>query len=343
MKMQKNLILLAILFAMISCKQKQETTTKEVAPIKVKTQTVQTANGLSNLRYSGTVEAAQTIPLTFQSSGTVEKVLVQEGDIVRKGQLLAVVDKTDNQSIYNSSLAMYNQAKDAYDRLKQVYNNGSLPEVKWVEMETNLKKAESQLEIAKNNLDKCNLYAPTSGVVGKRNIEPGQSAISSFSPIKLVKIETVMVKISVPENEIGKIRKGMTAGFIISALDNKQFEGTITNIGVVADQFSRTYEVKLTVKNNDLEIKPGMVCDVTLNTNNEKQMVLVPYNAVSKDSEGNSYVYVVSPDSKSVKKQTIKVGGYQSSGLEVISGLTTSEVIVVEGKEKLSDNSIITL
>jgi RND family efflux transporter MFP subunit len=343
MKMQKNLILLAILFAMISCKQKQETTTKEVAPIKVKAQSVQSVNGLSSLRYSGTVEAAQTIPLTFQSSGTVEKVLVQEGDMVRKGQLLAVVDKTDNQSIYNSSLAMYNQAKDAYDRLKQVYNSGSLPEVKWVEMETNLKKAESQLQIAKNNLDKCNLYAPSSGVVGKRDIEPGQSAISSFSPIELVKIETVLVKISVPENEIGKIKKGMTAEFSISALDNKQFEGTITNVGVVADQFSRTYEVKLAVKNGDLEIKPGMVCDVTLNTNIEKQMVLIPYNAVSKDSEGNSFVYVVSPDSKSVKKQTIKVGDYQSSGLEVISGLTTSEVIVVEGKEKLSDNSIITL
>lgn len=341
--MQKNLILLAVLFAAISCKQKPETATNAVAPIKVKTQAVQMVNSLSNLRYSGTIEAAQTIPLTFQSSGTVEKVLVQEGDFVRKGQLLAVVDKTDNQSIYNSSLAMYNQAKDAYDRLKQVYNSGSLPEVKWVEMETNLKKAESQLQIAKNNLDKCNLYAPSSGVVGKRNIEPGQSAISSFSPIELVKIETVLVKISVPENEIGKIKKGMTAGFTISALDNKQFEGTITNVGVVADQFSRTYEVKLTVKNNDLEIKPGMVCDVTLNTNIEKQMVLIPYNAVSKDSEGNSYVYVVSPDSKSVKKQTIKVGGYQISGLEVISGLTTSEVIVVEGKEKLSDNSIITL
>ena len=341
--MQKNLILLAVLFAAISCKQKSETATSAVAPMKVKTQAVQMVNSLSNLRYSGTIEAAQTIPLTFQSSGTVEKVLVQEGDVVRKGQLLATVDKTDNQSIYNSSQAMYNQAKDAYDRLKQVYNSGSLPEVKWVEMETNLKKAESQLEIAKNNLDKCNLYAPTSGVVGKRNIEPGQSAISSFSPIELVKIETVMVKISVPENEIGKIRKGMTAKFTISALDNKQFEGTITNIGVVADQFSRTYEVKLTVKNNDLEIKPGMVCDVTLNTNIDKQMVLVPYNAVSKDSDGNSYVYVVSPDSKSVKKQPIKVGNYQSSGLEVISGLTTSEVVVVEGKEKLSDNCIITL
>ncbi len=341
--MKQNLFLFAILIAMASCQQKQEAVKKESASIRVKAQAVQTVSGLSTLRYSGTVEAEQTIPLTFQSSGTVEQVLVQEGDAVRKGQLLAVVNKADNQSIYNSSLASFQQAKDAYDRLKQVYEKGSLSEVKWVEMETNLKQAEAQMQISKNNLDKCNLYAPTSGIVGTRNIEPGQSSISISSPIELVKIETVFVKISVPENEIGKIKKGMTATFTISALDNKSFEGTITNVGVVADQFSRTYEVKMKVNNTNLEMKPGMVCDVTLNTSTEKELVVVPYNAVSKDTEGNTFVYVVSPDQKSVRKQIITVGDYQSSGVNVLSGLTANQTIVVDGKEKLSDNSVISL
>jgi len=341
--MQKTMILAAIVIVFFGCKQKQETTQNETTSLKIKAQKVQTVSGFANLRYSGTVEASQTIPLSFQSSGSVERVLVQAGDAVRKGQLLATVDKDDNQSIYNSSLAMYQQAKDAYDRLKQVHDNGSLSEVKWVEMETNLKKAESQLEVAKNSLEKCNLYAPVSGIIGKRNVEPGQSALSSFAPLELVKIETVLVKVSVPENEIGKIRKGMNASFTISALDNKQFEGTITNVGVVADQFSRTYEVKITVKNPELEIKPGMVCDVTLNSTTEKQMVMVPYNAVTKDSEGNSIVFVVNGDQKSVRKQIVKVGTYQTKGLEIISGLTANETVVVEGKEKLTDNSQIIL
>ena len=341
--MKLNFYLFAILIAMASCQPKQEVVKKESASIRVKTQLVQTVNGLSKLRYSGTVEAAQTIPLTFQSSGTVEQVMVQEGDVVHKGQLLAVVNKADNQSIYNSSLASYQQAKDGYDRLKQVYDKGSLSEVKWVEMETNMKQAESQLQIAKNNLDKCNLYAPTSGIVGRRNIEPGQSSISSLTPIELVKIETVFVKISVPENEIGKIKKGMTANFTISALDNKSYEGTITNVGVVADQFSRTYEVKMMVNNPNLVMKPGMVCDVILNTSTEKELVIVPYNAVSKDTEGNSFVYVVQPDHQSVKKQIIQVGNYQTSGIEAIGGLVANQIIVVEGKEKLSDKNQISL
>jgi len=341
--MQKTMILAAIVIVFFGCKQKQETTQKETTSLKIKAQKVKTVSGFANLRYSGTVEASQTIPLSFQSSGTVQQVLVQAGDAVRKGQLLATVDKADNQSIYNSSLAMYQQAKDAYDRLKQVYDNGSLSEVKWVEMETNLKKAESQLEVAKNSLEKCNLYAPVSGIIGKRNVEPGQSALSSFAPVELVKIETVLVKISVPENEIGKIKKGMNASFTISALDNKQFEGTITNVGVVADQFSRTYEVKITVKNPKLEIKPGMVCDVTLNSTTEKQMVLVPYNAITKDSDGNSIVFVVNDDQKSVRKQVVKVGDYQTSSLEILSGLSANQTVVTEGKEKLTENTPIIL
>jgi len=341
--MQKNLILFIFLIALVSCGQKQESLKKESTSIKVKAKEVTFVKYMSNLEYSGTVEASQTIPLTFQSTGIVEQVLVQEGDAVYKGQLLAVVNKSDNQSIYNSSLAMYEQAKDAYDRMKEVYQKGSLADVKWVEMETKMKQAESQMQMSKNNLDKCNLYAPTSGIVGSRNIEPGQSSISSFAPLELVKIENVLIKIAVPENEIGMIKKNLKATFTISALGNKSFEGLVTNVGVVADRFARTYEVKISVKNPDMEMKPGMVCDVILNTSAEKEMVIVPYSSVSKDAEGNSFVYIISNDKQSVQKQIIEVRNYQQSGIEVISGLSPNQNIVVEGKEKLTDKSLISL
>ncbi|HAH22682.1 MAG TPA: efflux RND transporter periplasmic adaptor subunit [Prolixibacteraceae bacterium] len=341
--MQKNLILLAFVIAMAGCQTKPETEKKVNASIHVKAKTVTMKDGLSDLRYSGTVEASQTIPLTFQSTGTVEQVLVQEGDVVRKGQLLAVVNKADNQSIYNSSLATYQKAKDGYDRLKQVYDKGSLTEVKWVEMETNMKQAESQLQIAKNNLDKCNLYAPASGVVGSRNIEPGQSALSTLAPIELVKIETVLVKIAVPENEIGKIKKGLKAGFVISALGDKKFEGVITHVGVVADRFSRTYEVKIEVNNKDMEMKPGMVCDVNLALDEGSHLLVVPYQAVSVDMKGNPYVWIVNSDKRTVKKMEVKLGSVAQNGIEVLSGLVSNDLVVVEGKEKLSDDSIINL
>lgn len=297
-----------------------------------------------DLKYSGTIEAFQTIPLTFQTAGTVEKVLVSEGDEVRKGQLLASVDKTDAENMYQITLAKYQQAKDAYDRLKTVYEKGSLTEIKWVEMQTNLEQAESALGISKNNLDKCNLYSPVSGVVGKRNTEPGMSSLSVASaPFEIVDIRRVYVRISVPENEMPAISKGMSARSSVSALNGASFEGVVTNVSQVADKISRTYEARILVKNPDLMLKPGMVCDVNISERTGKEALIIPYESVFRAADGKTYVYTVDPQKHRAVRQPVSTGQYFDSGLEVLSGLSEGQLIVKDGKEKLSDNCLIEL
>jgi RND family efflux transporter MFP subunit len=338
-------ILTYALVALTACGHKQEDKTTDEASrvVKVKVDTIRGTMKDATLHYSGTIEPLQSIPLSFEGLGTVENVFVQEGDIVKKGQVLATLDKADDESLHKATEAKYRQAKDAYDRLKSVYEKGSLPEIKWVEIETSLREAEAQMQLAQSSIKKCSMRAPVAGIIGKRNVEPGQNSLSLKTPIEIVKIETILVKISVAENEIGRIRKGQKATFSIAALNRKTFEGTVSNVGVVADEISRTYEVKIMAKNPDLEIKPGMVCDVRLNTEIKKNVLFVSNNAVSKDSEGKTYVFVVSPDKKNVKKQEVILGNYQNNGIEVTSGLNPKQVVVVEGKEKLSDNSLISL
>lgn len=184
-------------------------------PLRVKTAMVQRATDTVKLHYSGTAEPMQTIPLSFENIGTITKVYVQEGDVVRKGQILATIEKQDNESVNQSVEAKYRQARDAYDRLKSVYERGSLAEMKWVEIETNLKEAESQRQLAQSSISKCTLRAPADGVIGKRDIEPGQYSLSIKTPLEIVKIQTVYVKISVAENEISRISKGQKASFTI--------------------------------------------------------------------------------------------------------------------------------
>ncbi|MGE5424420.1 MAG: efflux RND transporter periplasmic adaptor subunit [Syntrophothermus sp.] len=342
MRKLQSFVWMAIILTACSGNGTGKAPAKDTA-IRITTGTVKNLPGESSLHYSGTIEPLQTIPLTFQTTGTVEKVMVEEGDNVRKGQVLATVKAGNDQNMYNAALAKYQQAKDAYERLREVHEKGSLPEVRWVEMETNMKQAESQLEITRNNLDNCILRAPEEGMIGRRNIEPGQSAIGITAPIELVKIDKVVVKISVPENEISRIKKDQKATFTIAALGDKTFTGKVTGVGIMADRISRTYEVKVTVDNPGHLIKPGMVCDVYLNAGNEKTAVIVPYNAVGKDADGNAFVFVVSPDRKTVRKQPVTVGNYQTAGIEVSGGLLSGQTVVVEGKDKLSDNSLITL
>jgi len=336
-----------ILAAMMSCKGSKEGSNDQVIDTVAKSVTVvrvQEMQASRDYRYSGTVVAGRTIPLSFQTTGTVESVLVDEGDAVTKGQLLATVERSNSQNMYDIAEAKYQQAKDAYDRLKTVHDKGSLPEIKWVEMETNLEQAKSSLAMSKENLGKCNLYAPCSGIVGKRNIEPGQSALSiTGSPIELVEIGEVYVKISVPESEIGKLRKGQKAQFAVSALDGKTFSGEITHVNPVADVISRTYEAKILVNNKDMELKPGMVCDVNFTQSGGKTSLQVPYQSVSKDGDGKSFVFVVDITTKHVKKQVVETGSYSGSNLEIVSGLKAGETIVKDGRDRLSNNDVIAL
>jgi RND family efflux transporter MFP subunit len=344
-KMNKNVFLIALISILASCQhgQNKEILSEKNNAIKVTTKTVELVKDNNELQYSGTIEPSQSIALMFKGPGTVENVFAEEGDFVKKGQPLATVNKTTAQNLYDISKASYEQAKDAYDRLKTVHDKGSLTDLKWVEMETKLKQAEAQMQITNSSLDDCTLRSPYNGMIGRRDVEPGQSSMGISAPFVLVKIDKIMVKISVPENEISNISKGMKVSFSLSALSDQTFSGTVSKVGIVADRISRTYDVKILADKPGNKIKPGMVCDVILNLNSEKVSLVVPYKAVSKDSDGNVFVFIVSPDGTRVIKQNITVGNYRESGVEVLSGLTPGQVIVSAGCEKLSENSLISL
>jgi RND family efflux transporter MFP subunit len=151
------------------------------------------------------------------------------------------------------------------------------------------------------------------------------------------------VKISVPENEISQIKKGLKAKFKVAALNNQTFEGEVCNVGIVADQISRTYEVKIKVKNLEQVLKPGMVCDVELDVKTIHSITAVDYRAISKDKDNNCFVYIVNTNTKTVKKRIIQVADYVNNKIEIVSGVETGEIVITEGKQKLFDNSKISL
>lgn len=338
--MTKKYWIIVVMVALLTgCQKRLKQETKESEAIRVTTYTVAKQDKDKALHYSGTVEAFRTIPLTFQVSGIVQQVLVQEGDRVKKGQLLAVVDPADYENVYRASLAKYQQAKDAYDRLKTVYDQGSLPEIKWVEITTGLEQARSSMELARSNLNKCRLHAPEDGFIGRRNIEPGQSTLAVTSaPLELVKIEKVYVKIPVPEQEINLLRTGQQATFTVAATGHRSYVGTLTNISPVADMLSRTYTAKILADNPSYFLKPGMVCNVEIPLPDTLTGLCIPYRAVTADDNGQVYVYVVNPSTRRVSQRMIQVGQYVGSEVKVTAGLQAGELIVLDGKEKLSDN-----
>jgi RND family efflux transporter MFP subunit len=332
-------ILLAII-GLPSCDsgRKKSEQHEKIVPVKVITLAPSSAAG--GRSYVGTVEAAVSVSTAFSGMGTVEQVYVSEGQRVKKGQLLAALNSTTAENSYQMMLVKQQQAQDAYDRLVKVHENGSLPDIKLVEVETGLQQARSMTAVAKKNLDDCCLYAPCDGVIASRSVEVGSSALPGVAAFRIVSVDRVNVKIAVPENEIGKIAEGQTARVVVSALDDAVFTGKIKMKGVVASPVSHTYEAKIEITNsaemkNLSPLLPGMVCKVFLADDVKTAEMVVPNTTVQIAADGKKYVWLA--DGGVARRQFVKTGGLNDYGVVVVEGVSAGDKLIVEGFRKVGE------
>lgn len=334
-----RLPLFALLGALLcaGCGEGGARTTRTPDPIAVEIQRPLPLAQGGAIGWSGTIEAAESIPLSFSSIGTVARVLVSEGDVVRRGQLLAVLDTTSLRSMLDMALATERQAEDAHRRLEPMFRNSTLPEIKLIEAESNLARARASVALARKNLADAALRAPVSGVVGRRAMDPGMSAMPNATSITIVRIETVHARIAVSEREIPSLRTGMTARVRIAALGDDVHEGSIREIGVVADPVAHAYPVKVSLRNAGGRIKPGMICEVQLPTAASAQGVVIPVDAMLVDETGRTYVFVAAND-KAQRRDVVQTG-FAAQGIAIGEGLAPDDLVVVAGRHKLTDQA----
>ncbi len=333
-------ITIALIPMIISCGKVENNNKTEIKEaVEVRVVKVKRSIKQKTLSYSGTIEASKSIPLSFLSIEKVAAIYVDEGDYVFKGQLLAETDKERMKSAYNGALAQYNQAIDARSRLKKVYEAGSLPEIKWVEINSKVSQAKANRDMFWKNLENCELCAPTDGFIGARNIEVGMAATQLDPPFTIVKIDKVRAKISVPENEITFFDDALDAVVRVSALNNKEYIGKVEKVGVVANKLSRTYDVKISVSNPNFSMKPGMVCDVEILLPETEPVILVPIQSVNYDSQSTPTVFIVNPISKKVERKPIQIDGIVDDSISISFGLKEGDMVIVEGNHKLSNNT----
>lgn len=360
----KTWILLLTAMVVCSCGNKKDN--RQVAPVKVKTEVVGVANASQSQTYTGTVEEMNGVALSFNVGGTLKQLLVSEGQMVSRGQLIAVVDAQDagnaltmSQSAVRTAQAAYDQALDAYNRMKMIHDNGSLPEIKWVETQSQLKQAKSALEgakaqaaIARKGVGDTRLYAPFGGYISHKDVEIGQTVVLGQAVVELVKIDEVKVKISVPETEISAMKDGASVNIKVEALDGRTYTGRIVEKNVSADPLSHTYDVKALVGNTDHKLLPGMIAEVSVKgapvasndsgvatdeasaTASSGAPVLLPANIIQINADNRTFVWTVRGGK--ANKTFVTVGGNIGDKVMVSSGLHSGDRVVVEGQQKIS-------
>lgn len=289
--------------------------------------------------YVGDVEAIASVAVGFRIPGTVQSLHVREGDVVKKGQLLATLDPQDVEKNYNIASSTLHQAEDAMRRVQMMHDEHSISDIKFVEIQTKLEQAQSVYDLAKRRLEDTRLYAPVSGVIGERKIEVGENYGVVVSAFTILDMSEVLVKIPVPEREIPKIKKGDRALVHVLALgDSVSFNATVDEISVAADHLTHSYEVRLRLPNTNGALMHGMVCNVQLwpNATNNQQGYVLPIPAVMVTPDNTKYVWVVR-DGKA-HRQFVDVSIYSKDGVVVTGGLSDGDHVIVGGQHQVSEN-----
>lgn len=286
------------------------------------------------LRLSGTIEPDRSTNLSFAVVGTIREVLVSEGAVVERGQILARLDGHSYEDALAIAQAKTDQAQDAYRRMEPMHKNGTIPEIKWVEVESGLRQVQHSLSLARKNLEDTVLRAPEAGIIAKRNAEVGANVAPGLPTFILIQSRVVLATAALPEREAGSARPGQPARVVVGAL-KRSFSGTIREVGVTADPLTRTYPVKVEVENPDGILSVGMVADVYLRQESANALVTVPPEAVRLDEDGKTYVYILTDGV--VNHRSVEVAGYSAERLAIMRGLAAGEQVVISGTSMLSD------
>ncbi len=338
--MKNNLYILYVLglsLLVASCaNDKGQTQQHEKHPIKVSVVSVDSVVSTVGRHYVGVVEEDYAASLSFTNMGYLEQVSVNEGMYVAEGDVIAQLDKRTAQSMYDGAKAKLLQAQDAYERLKLLYDEGGLAEVKWVEMQTNLKSAESMEQVARKTLEDTELVAPFAGIVGEKLADAGMNLLPMQPVLSLLDIDHVQVRFAIPENEVVTVTKGMNTRVTVGALNDKEYKGEISDRGVVADALSHSYEAKIRLANDAHALLPGMVCKVYVASAAEVAGFVLPTHVVQVNLDGH-FVWVV--EAGSAMRRMVQVGDYVPGGVLVISGLKVGDKVLTEGLMKVYEGA----
>ena len=347
-------ILVLIVAVFFTCK-KDNQQPLQLEAIKVTMGTIS-----SSVTATGTVTPRETITVGTQVSGTISKIYVDYNSIVKKGQILAELDKKVLSATYESAMADMNVAKTemeyqekTFNRIKELYSKQAVSKTDYETAEYNYqtakltyKKTQSSVITAKTNLGYATIYAPIDGIILSRSVSEGQTVAASFSTPTLFTItndlRNMQVLASVDEADIGQVKEGQKVSFTVDAYPDDTFQGTVTQVRLEATTSSNvvTYKVVIDAPNPDLKLKPGLTASVNIYTMVKNNVMVIPTKALNYSPTGKKAnktggnekeVWIKQPNNgkKAVK---ILIGSTDATHTEVVNGLKVGDKVIISEK-----------
>ena len=313
---------------------------------------------------TGTIEAVTSVTVGTQVSGIVSHLYVDYNSVVKRGQVIAELDKTNltselasaraNLSSQQSNLA-YQKAN--FNRQQQLYSKGLISANDFEQARLSYQQAEQQVQTsmqsvrkAETNLGYATITAPIDGIVISKSVEEGQTVAASFNTPELFTIAqdltNMRVIANIDEADIGEVKEGERVMFTVDAFPDDTFNGTVTQVRLEATTESNvvTYEVVISAPNADLKLKPGLTANVTIYTNEKTNVISIPTKAlkftpnekmltddqVIKDCQGEHKVWTL--DGNTFQAHPVQIGITNGIMTEITSGLKSGQKVITEFK-----------
>jgi membrane fusion protein, multidrug efflux system len=335
----KYVMLSCVLVLMMSCSQNTDTTKLAVSQskaAKVEVRKVVNDSQAEKYRFSGVAMPELSSQLSFSLPGKLAALNYTDGAFVAKDQLLAELENSEYLSSYQIADADYQRVSDNFERLRKVYESGSLPEKDFVDIKLRVIQAKAQRDIALKKFNDTKLTAPFAGKLIKQNIDVGTFLNPGISIYQLVKFDVIHCEISVPENNVPFVGIGSQAEVFVSAL-KKTYTGRIISISPVADPATHTYKTIVAVRNKDLKILPGMVVTCSIVKGASTVLPSVPITSLVRDSMNDYSIFVYDPKSKQVAQRKVELGDTRENQTSIRSGVSEGDLLVVKGHHSIED------
>ncbi len=297
----------------------------------------------------GTARANESVTLTSRQSGTVFRILFQEGQTVRKGDALVELESRERAADLESvraeiaqSRAAADEIRQQLDRTRQLRATGNAPEARVDQLESQLRAAEgrirqneSRLRAADARLDDFRITAPFDGRVGLRQVSVGALLQPGTVVTTLDDVSKIKLDFSIPEQYLSVLRQGLTVTTVTPAYPGREFQGQVTAVDTRVDPLTRAVRLNATFDNADGALKPGMFLNVALAVATRDNAVVVPEDALVAEGT-RQFIYVVA-DGRALRRE-VQLGLRMQSEVEIREGVKLADQIVVRGQQRIRHN-----
>ncbi len=282
----------------------------------------------------GFVEPWVRLKVLSEVQGNIQTVKIEEGDAVKQGDIIAVLDSRDFENSYRSAKASYEAALATQNRLKALYQ-GKLSTRSDLDNAVALSQQyKSTMDNLWLNIERCTIRAPISGVINHLFIEKGEYIKSAAEVVEILQIDKVKVRVGIPESDVDAVRQLKTFEVRIDALGGKVFQAKKRFLSKTAHNMARLYSLELELDNPNDEILPDMFVRVAIIKKEVPEGIALPlYAVLSRDND--HIVYVVNDEQAHARK--VKLGFQEGWRVLVENGLIPGEKVIVMGQRNVSD------